>query len=174
MGKGKARRRKRKRRPVRQRAARRSASRPDEGISIKLPVPSLPAELRGRLRRTSTPTHPVSDALIEVARPFIEFPPRPDDLDGFLDGLALVAAVWNAAIAPTAELRNVELDEVARSRCRDEDPATSQALMRTISNRKLELFPDDLRFIAEVRVEARDGGRQAFVEAVSAYLDADA
>lgn len=117
-----------------------------------------------RLREISAAL--MSDALVELMRPYIRWPPAPSELSELEAWLRLGADVWNvtveakdgAACAGGLARLAADLDE--------EEPFD---LVQEIARRKFVLFSRDLRRVAAVRVIARDG--IATVEATSfAYI----
>ena len=111
----------------------------------------------------------MSDALVTLMEPYIDWPPTPSELADVEAWLSIGAAVWNATVRaePGGHLREelgVVLDEWELS---DEDDP--EALVEEIAARKLQLFADDYRLVGGVQVRAEGG--MATVEAMSlAYL----
>jgi len=113
-------------------------------------------------RLAEVPSTLMSDALVELMQPYIEWPPAPAELDALEAWLRLGADVWNI----TVEAKDGAA--CARGLARlaadlDEDDAVG--LVQEIARRKFAGFAKDQRRVATVRVTAR-GGR-AFVEAAS-------
>ena len=137
-------------------------------IRIELPVPRMSPDLRALLRVTRPPPHPVSDALIEVARRFTKYPPAAGGIDEFAQDVALVAAVWNATIAESSVKRAHELDAVAHAWQGEEGFEATHTHVLLIAARKLELYADDLRLIAGLQIQERDG--ETLVEVAHVHL----
>lgn len=97
--------------------------------------------------------HGMSDALIEVMRPFVPWPPGPGDARPFGIMLELTAAVWNASLALDEAAREAALDELATDVTIGAlSPAEVRAFVGEIATRKLALYPTDRRLVMETRV----------------------
>jgi hypothetical protein len=111
----------------------------------------------------------MSDALLRLMEPFVEWPKYPRQILAFEIWLELGAAVWNATAEATTgqELREALRAIVGQWDLSDiDDPI---GLVERIALRKLQLFGHDPRRVESVRVRAQGG--QATVQALStAYL----
>lgn len=112
---------------------------------------------------------PLSDALLRLMDPYVDWPPTPDELEELEAWLRFGAAVWNAAVRArsTQELRR-ELAAVIEEWDILGEP-DMVGLVEEIAARKLRYFAADYRIATGVRVVAERG--RATVEAASlAYL----
>ncbi|MFH0902221.1 MAG: hypothetical protein V2A73_16435 [Pseudomonadota bacterium] len=100
------------------------------------------------------PTSLMSDVLVELMEPYIDWPPAKDEIADLEAWLKLGAQVWNA----TVEASN-GTDCVHRLEALANGLATENAvpLMLEIARRRFARFPDDWRRVASVRVVAEDG-----------------
>ncbi len=114
------------------------------------PVPGVPHHLP----RSTVPTHRVSDALLEVVKPLIPWPPAPSELKLVRATLELGAMVWNATLTSRLEDRRTALDALVDTiaTALGEPPASAHDFVQQIAARKLDLYPTDLRFVVGVEV----------------------
>lgn len=108
---------------------------------------------------------PMSDALLELMKPYVRWPPAPDELEDVEGWLELGAAVWNATLRATTALQLRDALAALVNEFDLQDEADPVALVEEIAVRKLRLFVDDYRFVGGVRVRAE--GKNATVEAAS-------
>jgi hypothetical protein len=134
-------------------------------LSVELPAVDVPEHLRARLRTQDPPAHRLSDALVDVARPFVAYPPSRDTLDLFVRSLELVGQVWNATLAKAADDGEARLRALVETWGGGDE---AHDFVWRAAKRKLELYPDDLRTITQIRVETRED--QLYVEVASAHL----
>lgn len=164
--------RKRKRR-VRPRRDPRLDERSWGPIQLALPAGLVPKELAARLPLHVPTGVRLSDALVELVRPFTRYPAVRGELDDLLEWLGLAASVWNATLEPTEDEYVRALQRtVARWSAPDDDPvdtAETWRIVAALAEHKLRDYPSDGRYVAEIRVRELDG--EAIIEAKSIFRE---
>lgn len=113
-------------------------------------------------RLAEIPSTLMSDTLVELMRPYISWPPAPDEIDELEAWLRLGADVWNVTVEAKHDVACVrDLERLAA----DLDEVEPFGLVKEIARRKFAHFASDRRRVAAVRVTVRDG--RATVEAAS-------
>jgi hypothetical protein len=143
------------------RRAQRDGLRPAEQASVQLVV--SPEGVTPDLDRAAE-LHAtrMSDTLVELMKPYIPWPPAPDEIEELEDWMSLGAGVWNIVEeARDAAACTQALTELAAQL--DGDDVLE--LVEAIARRKMVMFPRDRRRIAAVRVVHENG--RATVEAMS-------
>lgn len=137
-------------------------------ILVSGPVPGLSDDLP----RSAVPAHRVSDALLEIVKPLMRWPPAPSELKDVRSTLELGRAVWNAIVTSRPEDRDEALDRLADrlAGALGAPPDVARDFVRRVAARKLDLYPADLRFV--VGVEVRLDGDRMIVNAAGAYRPA--
>lgn len=108
------------------------------------------------------PSTLMSDALLELMKPYFYWPPARDELEDVMDWLQLGADIWNITVeALDAEACRRRLARLA-TEVEDDDPI---GLVEEIARRKFARFGYDRRRVASVRVVEKEG--YATVEAAS-------
>lgn len=139
----------------------------DAPLRVEMPLPPG-AE---HVPRSAAQDHGMSEALLEVMRPFVPWPPAPAELKPFAIMLEVTAAVWNASLSADEVAREAALDDLATSLSIGAlSPSEARAFVGEIAARKLALYPSDRRLVVEHRV--RLDGNQLLVTAASAHRSA--
>jgi hypothetical protein len=113
-------------------------------------------------RLAEIPKTLMSDALVELVRPYISWPPAANELDELEAWLRLGADVWNVTVeAKDSAACMRQLARLAAGL----DEEDSLSLVQEIAHRKFARFASDPRRVKDVRVVERDG--RATVEAAS-------
>lgn len=112
--------------------------------------------------------HRLSDALLEVMKPDLRYPPKASELDLLRAGLQVGAEVWNATLDVDEARRAQTLLDIARRI----EPAIHRGPLEArlrfvidIADRKRALYPDDDRHVTAVNVEPR--GKNVLITAAS-------
>lgn len=112
----------------------------------------------------------ISQSLLDFAGDFIHFGNTPEDRQNRLNA---AGSAWNMA-CNTPELRKKHLDQYVRGYGNFNPKANADELagirkdMETLIERKLKMFPNDLRQIVGARI-VKEGGKER-IEAVAATL----
>lgn len=107
----------------------------------------------------------MSDALLKLMAPYVNWPPAAADIESNDAWVKLGAVVWNATLqAKTSSELHERLRQIANNR---HVSASGEALvlLEKIAARKLRMFPDDHRQVGNVRVWADNG--MARIEAMT-------
>ncbi len=120
------------------------------GYSVRAEFDARSGELRGVA--TGSRSGRLSDALLEVMKPHVPFPPARHELEEFSGGLAFGAEVWNATLGSEEDLHDLAAELSEARGCPLEE---ASQLVREIAASKLARFPDDRRRIVDVSVEVR-------------------
>jgi hypothetical protein len=157
-----AERRAKKRREAAQLEADRALVTTPREVTVLLPAGAEPPPQAGPQE------HRLSDALLDVMRPFVAWPPAARDLKPLKIMLELTVAVWNATLAPDEAAREAALDALAAELTIGAlSPGEVRAFVGELAARKLELYPSDRRLVVESRV--RLDGEKLLVTAAGAY-----
>ncbi len=102
----------------------------------------------------------MSDALEQVARPFLDSMPEGIGLNGIRNAFLLVTAVWNAAVTHPPEETEPALQELARMFAKASPQLEERMLpfLRLMAERKRQLFPQDDRLVMDVNIEKQGDG----------------
>ena len=134
-------------------------------VTVLLPAGAEPPP------RAAAQEHRISDALLDVMKPFVAWPPSLRDLKPLGIMLELTVAVWNASLSADEAAREAALDELAAGLSIGAlSPVEVRAFVGELSARKLELYPSDRRLVVESRVRA--DGEKLMVTAAGAYRSA--
>jgi hypothetical protein len=106
--------------------------------------------------------HKLSTRLSEVIRPFIA---NNDTVETLTVLITIGVIAWNLALLPAKE-RAEETARVLEEAHRSESTAIPASLLYDLIERKLRLFRDDRRFIADFKVEGK-GSKLHIVVAAS-------
>jgi len=105
----------------------------------------------------------LSDALLEVMKPDVDFPPRASELHLFRTALEIGAEVWNATLdTDDARRARTLLDIALRIQPLTHRGSAEERLrfVIDIADRKRALFPNDQRRVTSVGVEPRGKNKQ--------------
>lgn len=108
----------------------------------------------------------MSDALLKLIQPYIDWPPCADEIAELEEWLAVGAAVWNATVQAKSgtELRE-RLSLIADQWEFPNGRTHRWRLVEEIAVRKLEILAEDYRVVGDVQVRVE--GSRATVQAVS-------
>lgn len=111
----------------------------------------------------------MSEALLDIVKPDVRWPPAPGDLQYLRASVEIAGAVWNASLSRDPDERDAALARLGEAHARTLGAPVQEVLdfIRPISARKLELHPNDLRYVVDVNV--RLDGDRIVVDAASAY-----
>jgi hypothetical protein len=103
----------------------------------------------------------LSVALVELAEPLVDRLTGQErdgepELDEYKGAYLTAALAWNLAVVRNSAQEPLE-DDVQRMLEQQADPDTAE-ILESLVQRKLELFPDDQRFIVEPVVEKNQRG----------------
>jgi hypothetical protein len=110
----------------------------------------------------------LSDALLELVKPYVSFPPAPNELHLFEAALRGGADIWNATLIDDEVERVSALSKIGCERARLAGYPDEEGIrfVRELAARKIELYPHDKRQVMNVGVEPR--GKTVLITAVGA------
>lgn len=124
------------------------------------------ASRRKRIERALKPSaEKASTRLIELIEPYVD---EPETRDSYEALVVIGVLAWNLAILPESERRRVG-EEMLRDAAATAVPLTREVLWNLVG-RKLELFPEDQRFIETFEVHEQ-GNRFTVLLTTSQVVD---
>lgn len=128
--------------------------------SVAVVVPPAGRSIDPARYLAKVPAGRLSDALVELMKPYIPWPPRPEELDELETWLQLGAMVWNAVVEGHNSCAGPDFGRWAKRLGEGvgQHQETLRELVEKVAERKRALFPQDRRIVAKVEVVA-EGGR---------------
>jgi hypothetical protein len=116
----------------------------------------------------SGPERPISETLLDYARPLLAQVGESTTQRELLESMKLVVTIWNALTVDAWGMGKAHVAELEAVMAGPDAPAELRNVFAELVRRKRELFPGDLRAIAELDVVELGPGR--FVISAQARL----